>query len=1290
MKPYETTMRQPLDHRRGTALFITLVIAVGLVALVVTASERMYGMKKITSIDLAKQRSGAAAEAVAAMIESRLMDAAADYSKLLVPLHFDPGTGEKPWWGLRGCVYKDALGEMHGPGFDSSEGLWLNGCLVRWMVEPVRVYNEAWSGTPSGTTDLAYVVNPPRDPSTVNQWETAAKKGPDGITDVAGKHDKSVSDFYHFRIVAQAYALTDARDTTAQPWKNPGSHLAASQSLRVLQVQSLQLFKYALFYAADAPVGDLDLQTGGRIWVKKGAVHSNGAIYIRGGESNGFNSKNWHRMASGDGGVDALTGADQNIYLGEEKHPITITGVAGVYRMGKTANHLAALHQLKYADSKGVEVTFNPASPGTVPTDRSKFLSDSNPGGRSGSDPLDLNGDVKDSDRHKFNGINFHSLNDSRSPQDFVKDFSNYVRDANNGGLRVATLQNIPELGGRPFESQAVVHTVSGNPKVLYGKTNLSVVSLNRNPTSGPLDPLYYDPDPTAAASSVSRPRAHIGSSAALLDVKKATVKVTDIINDRPVLAEEMRLWWVDAGLKRKDVLDPEAERPLLDLIPSLWGSDPINRELPAYYEVDVTTGATKLPLIKPRHNGDNGQPLTTDPVGTMSFPGVSFKLPSGGVWNPGFFGSGFSPREVKGTYLEAALFGKLPVSGTRSKQQQYYLTANANTPTDIGETGLVIRERRWQQRPMTKSMSVAPAVAGGPHTIGDEAMTAWNYYWPGTWLPGSTADTATTTPTATSDYLNPSAFGFPGCALKVLPIPRPALLTLSDTEKKDYVEYLCSQYTVLFCGRNITAPFFGQILSQTDVRDFIVTEDEFIDPRESGYMWGMYGANGNIAGKYAATATDDFYQYQFAAPNESSTVPGVAAAPSRDYRQNVLTIHMRAFQLWLRSTSMADLGYPGNTDLARQHFSGVLYTHRTRRSESMHPLLTPELDWPGMQRIANNVEADPNRLVTQKHFRAYWLTEVVTVPTELTAAQKVARKDSLPLQDTLDASIPANRIIYPPINFPWNWREPAGPLETTRCATRLRGQLDDSATSNVEFKDPTYYRVFWNHTTPTSTNTTTDPLGTSAFTYITPQRVYLWGNFCYRVSDANINKNDKGAAGTTEVEAALATITPCAVFADSFTMQSVRWNDAKAQELPQNTTGSWQEKAGSTCFFTSMVINNSPNAAWNCNSFGSAGQEGTFRMMEDWGGESLWWSGSQVVMNMGRYHHSGHNYVWSDRASGRTYAPAHMGVGAFHTGSNHYLFNSNLFKREGRPPLSPSGVAATRVVNQVTHFGEQ
>ena len=167
--------------------------------------------------------------------------------------------------------------------------------------------------------------------------------------------------------------------------------------------------------------------------------------------------------------------------------------------------------------------------------------------------------------------------------------------------------------------------------------------------------------------------------------------------------------------------------------------------------------------------------------------------------------------------------------------------------------------------------------------------------------------------------------------------------------------------------------------------------------------------------------------------------------------------------------------------------------------------------------------------------------------------------------------------------------------------------------------------------------------------------------------------------------------ITPRAVFADNYTMQSVHWRDYNAQTLPDRADGMGfpRDSAGnsvnaeSTCPFVSMVINNSPNSTWNAGSFGSAGQEGTFRMMESWSGKHYWWSGSQVVMNMGRYHHSGHNYVNKIRTSARAYAPAHMGVRAFQAGSNHYVFNTNLFSSDGRPPLSPSGV------NQVTSFGE-
>jgi hypothetical protein len=1199
-----------IHHRRGTALFITLLVVAGFIALAVAASDRLSGMKKLTGVELGKQRAAAAAEAVAAMIESRLMDAAADYTKLLVPLDHDPGTGDKPWWGLRGCVYKDTTGKMRGPGFDpDSEGLWLNGCLVRWMVEPVRVYNKAWSGTPG--SDSEFVVNPPRDPSTVNAWEADAKLGPDGQP-APGTHNKNVSDFYHFRIVAQAYALADHNDTLAEPWSEAGRHVAAAQSLRVLQVQSLQLFKYALFYAADTPVGDLDLQTGGTIWVQKGAVHSNGAIYIRGGESTGFNQKNWHVMASGDWGVDAPS-AGQSIFLGEKDHPITITGVAGVFRMNKTANHLAALANLKYAGAGGTPVLFDPARPMDVPTDRARFLSDDAPPGRSGANPLDLNGDWKDSNRHRFNGENFTRDNDSRSPQEFVKAFKNYARDANNGGLRVATLQNIPELGGRPFEPQAIIYTTTGSPAPLHADAGLTTFSRYTKRNGLSLSPLYYASDPTAAVGATARP---VGTR----PYGRTTLVNTTNTAGKAVLAEEMRLWW-DEGFKVRDVLGPSEEVALRDQIPQHAtgagydaGNGPYVLGSSTFNAVDVDR--ERFAAYKP----DGTLETRAGEPGTISFPGVPFTLPDGTVWNPKFFGTGFSPREVKGYYLEAALFGDLPVSGTLSKQQQFYRTATTtNAPIDIAKTGLVIRERRWQQVP-----------------AGSGAVPASEYYWPGAALSAT-----------------PIAGGV---------IPRPILDPAAATweqQKIDYVQYLCSQYVVLFCGRNITAPFFGQILAQSDPRDFIVTEDEFVDPRESGYMWGLYGANGDISGRHNEAYTDDFYQYEFfpPAPPQPATWSG-GGTVGRDYRQNVLTIHMRAFQLWLRDTPMKDLGYHAATDFARDHFTGVVYCHRTRRSDTMHPLLTPELDWPGSPRVLNNVEADPSRLVSQTHFRAYWFTEVAGAGLTLPAG-------------------------YPPVNFPWNWREPSGPLEATRCATRLKGQIDDSAGANVEATDPTYYRVFWDHTTPTSTS---DPLGTSAFTYITPQRLYVWGNFCYRV-----NSITSESAGRAEIDANINSITPCAVFADNFTMLSTRWRDENSQSLPTGAGGYPSQMAGSTCYFTSMVINNSPNSAWNCGSFGSAGQEGTFRMIENWGygATHVWWSGSQVVMNMGRYHHSGHNFLPKNRSDGRTQAPAHMGVGAFHTSTNHYVFNTNLFKREGRPPLSPSGVSATRVVNQVTAFGD-
>lgn len=1273
--------------RSGTALLVTLVICAGFAVLAIAASERMFGMKKLTGVDLARQRAEASADAVAAMVESRLMDAAADYSKLVKSVDTDVDLATHPWWKLKGCVYRGADGTLHGPGFDDdAEGLWINGCLVRWMIEPVRLYSKAWSTAPAG--DAEYVVNPPRDPSESNQWEAAAQIGANGEA-MPGTHNRDVADFYHFRVVAQSYALSNPANTTAQPWTNDGSQVAAAQSLRVLQVQSLQLFKYALFYAAPSPVGDLDLQTGSMIWVQKGAVHSNGAIYIRGGESSGFNQKNWHVMASGDGGVDQEN-AGQSIFLGEADRPITITGVAGIYRLNKTGNNLAANHNLFMQTGQGAPVRMNPLRPFDIPTAANRFTNDDL---SSGGSRLDLNGDQDNSRRHQFNGIPFTRANDSRSPQEFVKAFANYARDGNNGGKFVRTLQNIPELGGRPFEPQALVSTVGGVPNLLYGSPTgnaLQLISRNRTRRDSggnlvTLVPLHYPNDPTGASGRVSRPatRPYLGL--------QPVARVPS--GGRPVLAEEMRLWW-DPTFSSNDILNPTQEIVLRDQIPAHAATLPTNaqdfgddgdyrlgdsaadRERPAYFVGTTLTIPTWAP------------PTTTS---TLSFPGVPLVIPpgytnTGTVWQPGFYGTGYSPREVKGHYLEAALFGELPVAGSLSKQQQYYQSAQASPgiAPSISKTGIVIRERRWQQRPRERSMRVLQL--NGTHTPGNENVTAWNNYWPGGWLPGSTADLLANDPSnPDSDaYLNPSDSTAADQAKAVRPIRRPTLSAAPTAQEKlDYVQYLCSQYVVLFCGRNITAPFFGQILSATDVRDFIVTEDEFVDPRESGYMWGMYGATGDATGTFAPgatypqeNATDDFYQYRFFAEPQPPTYPVVAGTTTtQNFRQNVLTVHMRAFQFWLRDTPMTDLGYAGDANTANSRFTGVLYCHRARRSDTMHPLLSPELDWPGFDRIAWNVESDPGRLSTgQTHFRAYWFTEV-TRRDAVTGIPTPPGMAGYP-QETNDVA--AEPIIYPPINFPWNWREPSGPLETTRLATRLRGQLNDPLES-----DPTYYRVFWNHSSPTST---TDKLGTSGFTYITPQRFYLWGNFAYVV-----NNLTNETAGRADIDANISRITPCAVFADNYTMQSVNWRDENSQSLPTSAFGTPPGLAGSTCQFTAMVINNSPNARWNCGSFGAAGQEGTFRMIENWGYDQthFWWSGSQVVMNMGRYHHSGHNHLPRDRSVARAQAPAHMGVGAFHTSTNHYIFNTNLFTRDGRPPLAPSGVNATRVVNQITHFGQ-
>lgn len=1035
--PQGTPVRHRGVGRYGGALVLTMVVVMGLVALVSIAADHMIASHKLSMLNLDRQRARISAETIAAMVESRLVELASTPnpdSSELDNLSRDFQSVQDRWWGLRGACYSDGATYRQ-----ASQGLWLNGCVVRWRIEPVRVYAQTLDV--QGVASGVFTVNTEPDPA----------KSEDRKTRV-GETTLSPDDpgFFHFRIVAEAHTLEDPRNGDEQPWvaRSVTRPQVAVQAQRVVQLQLINLFKYALFHAQEDARGDIDLQTGASLTILKGSVHSNASIYIRGGENNGFTQKprNYHQMASGDDGHN--TDGMQFITLGSQAEPIDVVGVNGIFRMGKTANILLGVDDT-------TKVQF--ANPLNVPV--------SEPTGN--SDHLNLNGDGSASKRHNINGVPFILANDSRTPSKLQADFQGRVRDKNNGGTVVKTLANIPELAGRPLEFQQLATSAD---RLFRGGTLYTRIRPDATAT-----PLHYVGNPAVAPTTVD----------------------DNDPNQDSLSAEGARLYW-NATYTTTDV-DIVRERNLRT--PSL--------------DADF-----------------RGRPLTVDATSaiaaTHSFPAASL-------------GDGFDDREVKGYYLERGLLGR-GLSST-----MYY----TSPPATIPKTGLVIRERPRQ----------TILVNGALGTM----------------------------------------------ARPKLPVAHSAADFIEH--RKQYAAYLKSQYVVLFSGRNITESFFNQILSAAEnanyaEADFIVTEDEFIDSRESSWMAANYGV-----------VPKDYF--------------GVG---STSYRQNVLTLNMRRIQDFLRNTAGDTIDPNFDTALAKTRFNGLIYVHRTRRSQTYHPTESAHHAW-----IAPNGTASNLPFVGK-----YTFPQVVDQASGLTIT-------------------PLN------YNHLTDIREGHGPLETSRCAVRIRGGLDvdgGDGDASTDQGRKLHASIDWN------ASGGPDPLGTSGLSIVTPDRCYLWGDF-----NTTTTPDDQGVPQ----------VVPCAVFADGITALSANWKDSLWQHYtkwssgPERTYGATTERfAISTKYITSVVVNNVPNADWNVSSFGTGGTADTIRLLEVWSGKKFTFRGSMVVLNEQRYSRCGHFYTASTLSNN---------VRVFETGEVEFTFNTDLLTRNGQPPFSPWGFQVTRVVSTVNVF---
>jgi hypothetical protein len=453
--------------RQGNALVATLIISVTVGLVLNLSSQRLQGLQVLAAADHAKMQARLAAESVAAIVEGRLRERGAEKTAFL---NRDLANETTATFGSSLAI----------PGFANSasasgQGLRVGNCIVWWRVEPVKVWSETVKSLADGAVGK-YAVNPNLDDNNVPldlQYKTAMQNDATMFKD----NDRN----FLFRIVTEAYTLTDPGYTydAANPDNNPRSkpqlRSATAQATRVVQYTLVNLFEYAIFYAAQGTTGDLEFWQGSGMSVK-GRVHSNGAIYIGGG-GQAYMSQRYHSAASGNGGLSIGSAAP-----GEQTQ---VTGVDGIYRMRKPANFVSVMngdHPSAYTN------------PFMVPAI-----------GLSGES--NLNGDTPSDNRHTINGIPFTSANDSRSTalnNGLLQDFGRRVTDKYTGARVVESLANVPKFQGRPLEPELL----GGFGDRLYADNAkdpnaLTVADLSTNPQHakfvGRGAALYYATDPLLA-----------------------------------------------------------------------------------------------------------------------------------------------------------------------------------------------------------------------------------------------------------------------------------------------------------------------------------------------------------------------------------------------------------------------------------------------------------------------------------------------------------------------------------------------------------------------------------------------------------------------------------------------------------------------------------------------------------------------------------------------------------------------------------------------------------------------
>jgi hypothetical protein len=465
-------MRAMPTFRRATALFVTM-LTVSLVGfLLLRAANTVRARVDTHELTQARHQASYAAEAAAAVMENQLVEIAASNNIEMLATFGNVDLGA---FDLNGD------GDSLDPGEDQvfawyGDDIYFGGCRVRYRVEPVVVANSD-----------SFTVNPAPDPSQVPPSTT--------VIDSISRDLRNNFDYYNFRIVTEAYYLSDRNNENATPWDRSddageSERVAVAQSSRVVQLRLNTLFKYALFYAAEKEEGDIEFHNGPDMNVA-GSIHSNGSIYFAG--DNGV----YH---SGDNGRVTAGSATRNV---------SVVGVDGIYRMMKFPMYRAfAVGGIASDDPYFVPL------PGENESTEGGYVSNWTMSGTSNVNGGPQSPSDTPADTYTINGIAMQpKLNDSRRGDVMQATWGPLVRDRRRGASVVKTLANIKELGGRPFEAQKPVIDALDKEVHLFvrdptnGDFTLTLLpNLEEQPAGYYYDPWNTDGDPDNDYNFVTEP----------------------------------------------------------------------------------------------------------------------------------------------------------------------------------------------------------------------------------------------------------------------------------------------------------------------------------------------------------------------------------------------------------------------------------------------------------------------------------------------------------------------------------------------------------------------------------------------------------------------------------------------------------------------------------------------------------------------------------------------------------------------------------------------------------------